>query len=100
MGFSQRGAAAALRPLVTGSVEAALSARGIENLTGPLARGDAAAVLAHLAALPGGAADRLPGGGVRSPSQALAEQGLISEKQAPELDLALTGQASVLGSSC
>ena len=51
-GFSAPGAAAALAPLVLGSVEAALSARGLEHLTGPVARGDAAAVRAHLEALP------------------------------------------------
>ncbi len=51
-GFERGEAATALRPLVEAAVDAALSARGVEKLTGPLARGDADIVRAHLAALP------------------------------------------------
>jgi len=40
-----------LRPLVESSVEAALTARGFESLTGALARDDAATVARHLAVL-------------------------------------------------
>ena len=91
-GLPPRLVARALRPLVIGSVEAALSARGFEKLTGPVARGDAAAVRAHLGALPGGVATAY--WAVASLAvTGLAEQGLISEKQAQELVLALTRQA-------
>ena len=51
-GLPRRFAGAALRPLVAGSVAAALSAHGLERLTGPVARGDAVAVGADLASLP------------------------------------------------
>lgn len=92
VGLPPRLAARALRPLVNGSVEAALLARGFEMLTGPVARGDAAAVRSHLEALPKGAATAYRA--VASLAVAgLAEQGLISEKQAQELGLALTSQA-------
>jgi predicted short-subunit dehydrogenase-like oxidoreductase (DUF2520 family) len=91
-GFPQRLVAGALRPLVIGSIEAALSARGFENLTGPIARGDASAVRSHLETLPGRVATAY--WAVASVAIAgLAEQGLISEKQAQELGLALTRQA-------
>lgn len=91
-GFPRRLAASALRPLVTGSVEAALSARGLENLTGPIARGDAATVRAHVGVLPGKIATAY--WAVASLAIAgLAEQGLISEKQAQELSIALTSKA-------
>jgi predicted short-subunit dehydrogenase-like oxidoreductase (DUF2520 family) len=92
VGLSPRLAARALKPLVVGSVEAALLARGFELLTGPVARGDAAAVRSHLEALPGGVAKAYRA--VASLAIAgLAEQGLIGEKQAQELGLALTSQA-------
>ena len=45
-------AAQALAPLSHGAITSALSAVGFENLTGPLARGDAHAVSRHLGALP------------------------------------------------
>jgi len=91
VGLPPRLVARALRPLVTGSVEAALLARGFEMLTGPVARGDALAVRSHLEALPGRAATAYRA--VASLAIAgLAEQGLISEKQARELGLALTSQ--------
>ena len=92
VGLSPRLAARALRPLVLGSVEAALLARGFELLTGPVARGDAAAVRSHLEALPGGVANACRA--LASLAIAgLAEQGLIGEKQAQQLGLALTSQA-------
>ena len=50
-GFARREAARALRPLVGDSIAAALAAGGLERLTGPLARGDAATVTAHLSVL-------------------------------------------------
>jgi len=92
VGFSRRGAAAALRPLVASAVEAALSARGMENLTGPLARGDDAAVLAHLAAVPGevGAAYRAV---ADLAVAALANEHLLNEMRIRGLELALTGHA-------
>jgi predicted short-subunit dehydrogenase-like oxidoreductase (DUF2520 family) len=77
---------------VIGSVEAALSARGFERLTGPIARGDAAAVRMHLEALPGRVATAYWAVAWLAIA-GLAEQGLISEKQAQELGLALTRQA-------
>jgi predicted short-subunit dehydrogenase-like oxidoreductase (DUF2520 family) len=88
-GFPPRLVASALRPLVIGSVEAALSARGFENLTGPIARGDAAAVRAHLEVLPGRVATAYWAAAALAIA-GLTEQGLISEKQAQELGLALT----------
>jgi predicted short-subunit dehydrogenase-like oxidoreductase (DUF2520 family) len=91
-GFPRLLVASALRPLVTGSVEAALSARGFENLTGPIARGDATTVRTHLGVLPG----RIATAYWAAASLAiagLAEQGLISEKQAQELSIALTSKA-------
>jgi predicted short-subunit dehydrogenase-like oxidoreductase (DUF2520 family) len=91
-GLPQRLVAKALRPLVIGSVEAALSARGFERLTGPIARGDAAAVRMHLEALPGRVATAYWAVAWLAIA-GLAEQGLISEKQAQELGLALTRQA-------
>jgi predicted short-subunit dehydrogenase-like oxidoreductase (DUF2520 family) len=92
VGFSQRGAAAALRPLVAGAVEAALSARGMENLTGPLARGDGAAVLAHLTAIPDGAAAAYRAVAALAVA-ALANERLLNEMRIRDLELALTGHA-------
>ena len=89
VGFSERGAAEALRPLVRGAVEAAAAARGIGNLTGPLARGDAQAVQAHLAALPEGAAAAYRAVG-RLALIALTSQRLLSESQIQRLERALT----------
>ena len=88
-GFSKRGAAEALRPLVRGAVEAALRARGMENLTGPIARGDACAVRSHLETLPGeaAAAYRAVAG---LALVALTSQRLLSESQIYELERALT----------
>lgn len=88
-GFSKRGAAEALRPLVRGAVEAALRARGMENLTGPIARGDARAVRTHLEALPGeaAAAYRAVAG---LALVALTSQKLLSESQIRQLERALT----------
>jgi predicted short-subunit dehydrogenase-like oxidoreductase (DUF2520 family) len=51
-GFRPAEVRAALAPLVHASCGAALVARGLERLTGALARDDAATVAAHLAALP------------------------------------------------
>lgn len=89
VGFSQRAAAEALRPLVTGAVESAAAAHGIENMTGPLARGDVGAVRSHLAALPEGAASAYRAVG-RLALGALASQDLLTESQIHELDRALT----------
>lgn len=52
VGFPPAQAREALRPLVLGSCQAALRAKGLERLTGALARGDEGTVTAHLAALP------------------------------------------------
>ena len=90
-GVPRRLAAAALRPLVSGSVEAALSARALERLTGPVARGDARAVRADLQALPPR---------VRSVYRAVAAlaiaemkgDGLLSERQVRQLVTALTAK--------
>ncbi|TAM56886.1 MAG: DUF2520 domain-containing protein [Acidobacteria bacterium] len=90
VGFTRRGAAAALRPLVAGAVEAALSARGMERLTGPLGRGDAEAVLAHLAALPGGAAAAYRAVAAVAVA-ALSEEGLLPDTRIRDLKVALTG---------
>jgi predicted short-subunit dehydrogenase-like oxidoreductase (DUF2520 family) len=91
VGLPPRLAARALRPLVIGSLEAAFLARGFEMLTGPVARGDVATVRSHLDALPGRVATAYRA--VASLAvEGLAEQGLISEKQAMELGLALTSQ--------
>lgn len=51
-GFSRSQANAALATLVGGSCTQALLARGLERLSGPLARADSRTVEAHLAALP------------------------------------------------
>ncbi len=51
-GLPRRDAARALAPAVRTGVEAALAARGLERLTGPLVRGDAATVARHLEVLP------------------------------------------------
>lgn len=51
IGLDREEAARALLPLVQGSVAGALAADGLESLTGPLSRGDAAAVSAHLHSL-------------------------------------------------
>ncbi len=91
-GFSRRGAAAALRPLVAGAVQAALEGRGMENLTGPLGRGDAGAVLAHLAALPAGAAAAYRAVALLAVA-ALSEEGLLADTRIRDLKLALTGHA-------
>ncbi len=91
IGFSRRAAAAALGPLVAGSTAAALSARGMENLTGPLARGDAEAVAAHLAALPAPAGDAYRAVAALALG-ALAAQHLLDETRVRELARALTGQ--------
>ena len=91
-GFAPRGAAAALRPLVAGAMEAALDARGMENLTGPLGRGDGAAVMAHLAALPEGAAAAYRAVAALAVA-ALANERLLSEMRIRDLELALTGHA-------
>ncbi len=88
-GFRKSGAAAALRPLVRGAVEAALAARGIENLTGPLARGDALAVRAHLDALPAAVAGAYRSAGAIA-VDALEAQLLLSQSQLQELRRALT----------
>lgn len=88
-GFSERCAVAALRPLVAGAVEAALTARGIENLTGPLGRGDAWAVRTHLAALPETAAAAYRAVGTIAVG-ALASQRLLRESQLQEMRRALT----------
>lgn len=50
-GLERAGALAALAPLVAASVENTLRAGPVEALTGPVRRGDAATVAAHLAAL-------------------------------------------------
>jgi len=50
-GFGRREAARALLPLIDAAVTAALGARGLERLTGPIARGDAGTVRAHLSVL-------------------------------------------------
>jgi predicted short-subunit dehydrogenase-like oxidoreductase (DUF2520 family) len=90
-GFSPRGAATALGPLVLGSVEAALSARGLEHLTGPVARGDAAAVRAHLEALPNELATVYRA--VASLALArLSREHLLSEGQGRKVASALTTQ--------
>jgi len=51
IGFSRRAAADALTPLVAASLSAALASRGLEALSGPLARGDAHSLRAHLGCL-------------------------------------------------
>lgn len=51
-GFTRSEANAALATLVDGSCHQALLARGLERLSGPLARADIRTVEAHLAALP------------------------------------------------
>jgi predicted short-subunit dehydrogenase-like oxidoreductase (DUF2520 family) len=51
VGLRRDEAARALAPLVRGAVAAALAADRLERLTGPISRGDAGAVAAHLRAL-------------------------------------------------
>jgi predicted short-subunit dehydrogenase-like oxidoreductase (DUF2520 family) len=51
-GLPREQAEVALSSLIHASVAAALRAEGLENLTGPLARGDAETVRRHLAVLP------------------------------------------------
>jgi len=88
-GFSPRGAAAALAPLVHGAVAAALAARGVECLTGPLARGDGRAVSAHLGALPHATAAAYRAVGAIAVA-ALEAQRLLRESELQELRRALT----------
>lgn len=88
-GFSPRAAGEALRPLVRGAVESATEADGMESLTGPLARGDARAVAAHLAALPEDAAAAY-GAVARLALASLGSQRLLTESQIHELLRALT----------
>jgi predicted short-subunit dehydrogenase-like oxidoreductase (DUF2520 family) len=89
VGLPPRLAAPALRRLVSGSVDAALSAHALERLTGPVARCDSDAVRADLSALPPR---------VRSVYRAVAslaiaemqEGELLNEKQVRQLVAALT----------
>ncbi len=89
-GFSPSGASAALRPLLAGSTAAALASRSWEALTGPVARGDATTVAAHLEALSPdvaaayGAVARLAVGRLR-------DAGIVSENDGERLLSALTG---------
>ncbi len=91
-GLPQRIAASALHPLVAGSVEAAVAARGLERLTGPVARADAPAVIADLHALPR-AARSAYGAVARLAVGALEDQGLVNPGQARRLRSALTASA-------
>jgi predicted short-subunit dehydrogenase-like oxidoreductase (DUF2520 family) len=63
IGLRRHESVAALRPLVDGAVAAALAAAGLERLTGPISRGDASTVRAHLRSLdpPAAAAYRAVG---------------------------------------
>jgi predicted short-subunit dehydrogenase-like oxidoreductase (DUF2520 family) len=88
-GLPSRMAPRALRRLVSGSVDAALSARGLERLTGPIARADLAAVRSDVRALP--RRTRQAYRAVASLAIAeLEDQGLVDEKQAQRLLAALT----------
>ena len=89
LGLPRRGAAAALRPLVGTAIAAALSANGLERLTGPLARGDAQAVLAHLAALPPSAAAAYRAVATLA-LPALSSQHLVDPIRLLEIERALT----------
>ncbi len=89
-GLSPRAAAAALRPLVAGSLEAALSARGTERLTGPVARADAAAVAADVRALPRRVRPAYRAVAVLAVGD-LVRGGLVNAEQARRLLSALTG---------
>jgi predicted short-subunit dehydrogenase-like oxidoreductase (DUF2520 family) len=88
-GLPSRLAPLALRRLVCGSVEAALSARGLERLTGPVARGDAGAVLSDLRALPRAARPVYRAVATLAVAE-LKAQRLVNEKQAQRLLAALT----------
>lgn len=88
--FSPSDAAAALRPLLAASTAAALAARGWEALTGPVGRGDAATVGAHLRALSPDAAAAYAAV-ARLAADRLRAAGIISEHDAAKLLSALTG---------
>jgi len=88
-GVPRRRAIEGLRRLVGGSVAAALEARGMERLTGPLARGDAGAVALHLASLPVAVADAYRTVGMLVVTALAAEQ-LLSPRQVRDLNAALT----------
>jgi predicted short-subunit dehydrogenase-like oxidoreductase (DUF2520 family) len=84
--LARRGLAA----LARGNLEAALSARGLEHLTGPLARADGRAVRADLLALP--RRERRAYQAVASLAIAeMRHQSLINGEQARRLIAALTG---------
>ena len=89
-GLERRTAAAGLRALIDGSVDAALAARGMEHLTGPLARGDVAAVRAHLAALPSDVASAYRAV-ARLALGALAAERILADAAVRTLRTALTG---------
>ena len=89
-GIARPAAAAGLRALVRGSVDAALAGRGMEQLTGPLARGDAAAVRAHLAALPRDVAAAYRAVALLALGALAAEQ-ILDDAAAHALRTALTG---------
>ncbi len=88
-GLSRRAAADALAPLAAGAIGAALTARGLENLTGPVARGDAATVRAHLAALPKEIATAYRALAHHA-LERLVAQGLMGRAQARKVASALT----------
>jgi predicted short-subunit dehydrogenase-like oxidoreductase (DUF2520 family) len=89
VGLSRRQGRAALEPLVIASLDNALKARGLERLTGPLARGDAATVTAHLDALEPGLAAAYRAVARHAVARLLAER-LLSVQEARALDEALT----------
>jgi len=91
-GFSPRDTAAALRPLVTGALTAALAARGWESLTGPMARGDASVTAAHLSALTPDVAAAYRSV-ARLAVARLREAGILSQHDSKRLVSALTGLA-------
>jgi len=88
-GVPEEPASRAMEPLVLGAVRHALRARGMEDLTGPLARRDAAALRAHLAALPPGIAAAYAAVSLVA-LQALLDDGAVTGPTARTIEKALT----------
>lgn len=87
-GFTRRAARSALAPLARATVENVAAAGPVAALTGPLRRGDARTIRAHLRALPAAA---------RAPYVALAERTLVLARAAGTPTPALARLRRLLG---
>jgi predicted short-subunit dehydrogenase-like oxidoreductase (DUF2520 family) len=84
----------ALRPLVEGAVAAALSAAGLERLTGPVPRGDVGTIRTHLSVLDGPLADayRAVSALAAERIRALREPGTVAKSALDSVLTALTAK--------